>query len=88
MLSEMTAQLIRSKISDFQTQNVSWYDPKGIESLETPGTSHVVTADKDGMAISLTTTVNLLFGSQLIVPETGVIMNNEMLVNIIIERSV
>ena len=84
----MTAQLIRSKISDFQTQNVSWYDPKGIESLETPGTSHVVTADKDGMAISLTTTVNLLFGSQLIVPETGVIMNNEMLVNIIIERSV
>lgn len=88
MLSEMTGQLIRSKISDFQTQNVSWYDPKGIESLETPGTSHVVTADKDGMAISLTTTVNLLFGSQLIVPETGVIMNNEMLVNIIIERSV
>jgi gamma-glutamyltranspeptidase/glutathione hydrolase len=84
----MTGQLIRSKISDFQTQNVSWYDPKGIESLETPGTSHVVTADKDGMAISLTTTVNLLFGSQLIVPETGVIMNNEMLVNIIIERSV
>ena len=30
------------------------------------------------MAISLTTTVNLLFGSQLVVPETGVIMNNEM----------
>ena len=30
------------------------------------------------MAISLTTTVNLLFGSQLMVPETGVIMNNEM----------
>ena len=30
------------------------------------------------MAISLTTTVNLLFGSQVCVPETGVIMNNEM----------
>ena len=30
------------------------------------------------MAISLTTTINLLFGSQLVVPETGVIMNNEM----------
>lgn len=30
------------------------------------------------MAISLTTTVNLLFGSQIVVPETGVIMNNEM----------
>ena len=30
------------------------------------------------MAISLTTTVNLLFGSQLMVESTGVIMNNEM----------
>lgn len=30
------------------------------------------------MAISLTSTVNLLFGSQLLIPETGLIMNNEM----------
>ncbi len=30
------------------------------------------------MAVSLTSTVNLLFGSQLMVQETGVIMNNEM----------
>ena len=37
-----------------------------------------MTADASGMAISLTTTVNLLFGSQLVVPESGVIMNNEM----------
>ncbi|KAL8784917.1 MAG: hypothetical protein Q9195_008854 [Heterodermia aff. obscurata] len=34
--------------------------------------------DASGMAISLTSTINLLFGSQLIVPATGVIMNNEM----------
>ncbi|KAL7620136.1 hypothetical protein AAE478_009129 [Parahypoxylon ruwenzoriense] len=78
MLSDKTAAEIRSKISDFRTQNVSWYDPAGLESLETPGTSHVVTADRTGLAISLTTTINLLFGSQLIIPETGVIMNDEM----------
>ncbi|KAB5566235.1 gamma-glutamyltransferase 1 [Coniochaeta sp. 2T2.1] len=78
MLSDETAAEIRSKISDVQTQNVSWYDPGGIESLETPGTSHIVTADRSGIAVSLTTTVNLLFGSQVMVPETGVIMNNEM----------
>lgn len=78
MLSDKTAAEIRSKISDLHTQNVSAYDPSGLESLETPGTSHIVTADASGMAVSLTTTVNLLFGSQLMVPETGVIMNDEM----------
>lgn len=83
MLKASTAAEIRSKISDFHTQNVSWYDPAGLESLETPGTSHIVTADASGMAISLTTTINLLFGSQLMVPETGVIMNNEMNVSAI-----
>ncbi|GAD96923.1 gamma-glutamyltranspeptidase [Paecilomyces variotii No. 5] len=78
LLKDSTAQMIRRRISDFHTQNVSAYDPDGIESLETPGTSHIVTADHTGLAISLTTTVNLLFGSQLMVPETGIIMNNEM----------
>lgn len=78
MLSEAHAVEVRSKISDFHTLNVSAYDPKGLESLETPGTSHVVVGDKNGMAISLTTTINTLFGSLLMVPETGIIMNNEM----------
>ncbi|UNI15896.1 hypothetical protein JDV02_002382 [Purpureocillium takamizusanense] len=78
MISAETGATIRSKISDVRTQNVSYYDPKGLESLETPGTSHIVAADASGFSISMTTTVNLLFGSQLMVPETGVIMNNEM----------
>ncbi len=78
MLSAKTAAEVRSKISDQHTLNVSAYDPSGLESLETPGTSHIVAADQSGMAITLTTTVNLLFGSQLMVPETGIIMNNEM----------
>jgi gamma-glutamyltranspeptidase/glutathione hydrolase len=78
MISNATAAEVRSKIIDNKTFPVSYYDPAGLESLETPGTSHVVSADASGMAISLTTTVNLLFGSKLVVPETGVIMNNEM----------
>ncbi|KAL7921243.1 gamma-glutamyltranspeptidase [Trichoderma austrokoningii] len=78
MISAKTGAEIRSKISDFRTQNVSYYDPKGLESLETPGTSHIVAADASGMAVSMTTTINLLFGSTVIVPETGVIMNDEM----------
>jgi gamma-glutamyltranspeptidase/glutathione hydrolase len=78
MVSASTAAEIRSKIDDTRTFNTSYYDPKGLESLETPGTSHIVTADASGMSVTLTTTVNLLFGSRLVVPETGVIMNNEM----------
>lgn len=46
--------------------------------MSSPGTSHAVAADASGMAISLTSTINLGFGSRLIVPETGLIMNNEM----------
>ena len=78
MLSPETAAGVRGKISDYYTLNVSAYNPSGLESLETPGTAHVVAADQSGMAITLTTTINLLFGSQLMVPESGIIMNNQM----------
>lgn len=35
MLSEKTAEEVRAKISDTKTFNVSYYDPAGIQSLET-----------------------------------------------------
>ena len=78
MLNETFAAETRERISDRHTLNVSDYDPEGFEILEDHGTSHVVTADASGMAFSLTTTINLFFGSRLMVPETGVIMNDEM----------
>lgn len=78
MLNSTTASLIRGRISDTHTLNVSAYDPTGLEIVNTPGTSHIVTADASGMAVTLTTTINLLFGSRVMVPETGVILNNEM----------
>ncbi|RYP66514.1 hypothetical protein DL771_007737 [Monosporascus sp. 5C6A] len=78
MLSDKVAAEVRFRISDYRTQNVSYYNPDGIESLDTPGTSHIVAADRNGMAVTLTTTINLLFGSKVMIPETGVIMNNEM----------
>lgn len=78
MISPATGNLTRSRIDDFKTQNVSYYDPEGLETINTPGTSHMVSADKSGLAISMTTTINLAFGSQVIVPETGIILNNEM----------
>ena len=78
MLSEQTAAEVRSKITDVTHNNISYYDPSGFSTLTDHGTSEIAAADASGLTITLTTTVNLLFGSELIVPETGVIMNNEM----------
>ncbi|RFU24183.1 hypothetical protein B7463_g12156, partial [Scytalidium lignicola] len=78
MIDAATAEKIRKKIDDQKTQEVGAYDPKGWMVPEGHGTSHIVTADETGMSITLTTTINLLFGSQLVVPETGVILNDEM----------
>ncbi|KAF3912775.1 Gamma-glutamyltranspeptidase [Dactylellina cionopaga] len=78
MLTEATAAEIRSKINFQRTLNVSEYNPKGLESLDTPGTAQMSSADNNGLAISLTSTINLLFGSAVMDPVTGVIMNNEM----------
>jgi len=41
-------------------------------------TTHVAAADRDGNWVALTTTVNLGFGARVIVPGTGVILNDEM----------
>lgn len=41
-------------------------------------TTHIATADKDGNWVAITTTVNTGFGSKVIVPGTGVILNNQM----------
>jgi gamma-glutamyltranspeptidase/glutathione hydrolase len=38
----------------------------------------MVTADKDGLVLSLTTTTNLPFGSHVMVPETGIVLNCQM----------
>ena len=44
-----------------------------------PGhTSHVSVVDAEGNAVALTTTVNLQFGSGVVVPGTGILLNDEM----------
>jgi gamma-glutamyltranspeptidase/glutathione hydrolase len=41
-------------------------------------TTHVAAADRDGNWVAITATVNTAFGSKVIVPKTGVILNNQM----------
>ena len=47
-------------------------------SKESHDTSHLSVVDAAGNAISLTFTVNLGFGSGVVVPGTGIVLNNEM----------
>lgn len=41
-------------------------------------TTHLTTADEAGNWIAITATVNTTFGSKVVVPGTGIIMNNQM----------
>ncbi len=46
--------------------------------LEESGTHHLVTADGGGNFVSLTTTVNRVFGAKLTAGDTGVVLNDEL----------
>ncbi|GIC94722.1 gamma-glutamyltransferase family protein [Aspergillus udagawae] len=78
MLEQSTVDTIRGKISDDTTHDASWYTSFASSIPTGGGTSHLVAADDSGLAISLITSVNLYFGSRVMVPETGIIMNNGM----------
>lgn len=41
-------------------------------------TTHIAAADAEGTWVAITATVNTTFGSKVIVPGTGVVLNNEM----------
>jgi gamma-glutamyltranspeptidase/glutathione hydrolase len=64
-ITEDVASLAREKISDEQTFPSSYYTPSGYIPTQEFGTSYLATVDGNGMAISLTTTVNLYWGSRV-----------------------
>lgn len=49
-----------------------------LASREPTETTHISIVDKDGMAISVTTTLNDWFGSRVVVAGSGFFLNNEM----------
>lgn len=78
MINSSTANFVRDKIVDAHTLPVEAYNPKSLEVLPTPGTSHLVAADRYGMVVTLTSTINTRFGSQIMLPKSGIILNNQM----------
>ncbi|MEH2261562.1 gamma-glutamyltransferase [Nostoc sp.] len=45
---------------------------------ESPETTHLTVVDAERNAVSLTFTVNLIFGAGVVTPGTGIVLNNEM----------
>lgn len=76
-LTDEVVAAARAKIVDGKTSNVTYYNPSNYYPTAEGGTSHMAVVDCTGMAISLTTTVNLIWGSQ-VMTANGIILNNEM----------
>ena len=55
--------------------------PGGGDPNQVPGTctSHICAMDADGMTVSLTTTLLSLMGSGVVLPRSGILMNNGMM---------
>lgn len=65
-------------INDNQTQ-ANWSDYKPAFEINNPhGTTHFSIVDRYHNAVSITSTINLLFGCLVRDPVTGIILNNEM----------
>ncbi|MCH2107898.1 MAG: gamma-glutamyltransferase [Polyangiaceae bacterium] len=72
LLDPQRMSLRRSMISATRTHGLPSF------GLEEHGTHHLATSDSDGNIVSLTTTVNRLFGAKLNVEEYGIIQNDEL----------
>ncbi len=73
-LDERASQIDRSRATP-SAQVRPWQRRVPAESRET---THLSVLDGDGNAVSLTTTLNGSFGCGLLVPEVGILLNNEM----------
>lgn len=77
MLSPAYAKQLQQKIFDNTTFPPEYYMHKWSQ-LRDHGTSHFCIVDADRNAVSMTTTVNYVFGAGILSPSTGIVLNNEM----------
>ncbi|GAA98617.1 uncharacterized protein L969DRAFT_18069 [Mixia osmundae IAM 14324] len=76
-LTDKVASEARAKISPNRTYPDAYYDIGKYAILNDSGTSHLAAADSNGYVVSLTTTINLYWGSQ-VMTDKGIILNDEM----------
>ncbi|HZD40550.1 MAG TPA: gamma-glutamyltransferase [Terriglobales bacterium] len=77
LTSKKYARWIRERISPAKTYPPQYYGLTHFEA-EQGGTTHFSVLDAFGNAVACTLTINTRFGSKLLVPQTGIILNNEI----------
>jgi gamma-glutamyltranspeptidase/glutathione hydrolase/leukotriene-C4 hydrolase len=79
ILSEERMQQIIRGIDLNQTHTPEYYlGAEPFDENDSHGTTHLTTMDGSGMAVSVTSTVNLEWGCRRMDPTTGIILNNEL----------
>jgi gamma-glutamyltranspeptidase/glutathione hydrolase len=71
------AEWIRARIAPDKTRTPTFYGYYNYHA-EKGGTTHFSVVDRFGNAVACTQSVNTRFGSKLLVPRTGIVLNNEM----------
>ncbi|NRA69130.1 MAG: gamma-glutamyltransferase [Pseudobacteriovorax sp.] len=78
LTSDGYANEIRKKLSVGKAGDSSKIGPGNPIPYEQPSTTHFSIVDKNGNAVSSTQTINYTFGSGVVIPGTGILMNDEM----------
>jgi gamma-glutamyltranspeptidase/glutathione hydrolase len=77
LISKEYASGTRTRISSARTFPPGYYGLSASKQ-EQGGTTHFGVLDDSGNAVSASLTINTQFGSKILVPGTGIILNNEM----------
>jgi len=80
LISKKYGRYLAEKIHLDKASDVEMYSvpEEAAKTLFGKHTTHIATADKEGNWVAITTTLNTSFGSKVIVPGTGVLLNNQM----------
>ncbi len=74
-LASLSASIKRDSASPVKSHSVP---PNANDDWFDKHTTHIAVADSQGNWVAITTTLNTSFGSKVVIPGTGVLMNNQM----------
>ncbi len=72
------AGMLAARAKSISPENKTAHANFGVQQKDDGGTSHFCVVDDQGNAVACTETINLVFGSLLMVEQFGIVLNNQM----------